>query len=146
MHTGCVFCGIVARRIPAHFVHEDERFVAFLDIHPIRTGHMQIVPRDHYAYFDDMPHELAAEILAFAQRSARGMKSLYGVPRVGFMFSGADVAHVHAHVVPVRETTDITSRAYIVEENVTFALPARPADDDLAQTAQAVRSAIFACD
>ena len=33
--------------------------------------------------------------------------------RVAFLFTGGDVAHVHAHVVPMQEKTDITSARYI---------------------------------
>jgi histidine triad (HIT) family protein len=29
--------------------------VAFLDRGPIRTGHVQIIPRDHFPYFDEAP-------------------------------------------------------------------------------------------
>src|SRR5882762_10257070 len=51
MSNECVFCRIAARWINAYVVHEDERLVAFLDRGPIRTGHVQIVPRDHFPYF-----------------------------------------------------------------------------------------------
>ena len=42
------------------------------------------------------------------------MKEVYQVERVAFLFTGGDVPHVHAHVVPMHEKTDITSARYIV--------------------------------
>jgi histidine triad (HIT) family protein len=42
------------------------------------------------------------------------MKEVYGVERVAFLFTGGDVAHVHAHVVPMHHKTDVTSARYIV--------------------------------
>src|SRR5690606_12143104 len=99
----CIFCEIAAGRIPATIVAESDRLVAFLDIRPIRPGHVLIVPRDHYAYFDDLPPDLAADVLQLGQRLAKAMKRAYGVERAGFLFTGTDVAHVHAHVVPMHE-------------------------------------------
>jgi len=42
------------------------------------------------------------------------MKEDYHVDRVAFLFTGGDVAHVHAHGVPMHAKTDITSARYIV--------------------------------
>jgi histidine triad (HIT) family protein len=119
--TDCIFCRIASGAMAAHLVHEDDQVVAFLDICPIRPGHTQVIPRDHYAYFDDLPEDLAGHMLSVGQRLARSMKRLYGVERVGLVFSGSDIAHAHAHIVPMHEATDITSRRYIVDEEVRFA-------------------------
>ena len=70
------------------------------------------------------------------------MKSLYGVERVAFALTGGDHAHVHAHVVPMQEKTDITSRRYIVEETLTFRSMPRASDADLASSATALRAAL----
>ncbi len=118
--ASCIFCRIVAGEIPATRVYENERVLAFLDIRPIRDGHVQIVPKRHYDYYEDMPADLAGEIVALGQKLAKAAKKIYGVKRVGFMFTGGDVAHAHAHVVPMVRGTDITSRRYIAEENLTF--------------------------
>jgi histidine triad (HIT) family protein len=108
----CVFCRIARGEAPAHVVHEDELVVAFLDNGPIRPGHTQIITREHVPHFDDLSPETAARMLAVAQRFAKAMKQVYGVPRVGFVFTGGDIAHVHAHVVPLVEKGDITSARY----------------------------------
>jgi histidine triad (HIT) family protein len=118
--SSCVFCRIVSGEIPSTRVYEDEDVVAFLDIRPIREGHVQIVPKQHYDYYEDMPAELAGKIVALGQRFGKAAKKLYGVKRVGFMFTGGDVAHAHAHVVPMVQGTDITSRRYIAEDKLTF--------------------------
>ncbi|MFC0284246.1 HIT family protein [Camelimonas abortus] len=125
MSNGCIFCAIAAGQIPARIVCESENLVAFLDIQPVREGHTLIIPRAHYRFFDDMPAELAQETIVMGQKIARAQKKLWGVERVGFMYSGVDVAHAHAHLVPMQEPTDLTSRRYIVEENLTFRHPPR---------------------
>ena len=71
------------------------------------------------------------------------MKALYGVPRVAFLFSGGDHAHAHAHVVPMHEKTDITSRRYIAEESLTFRGVPRASFEELAATAAQLRSKLL---
>jgi len=138
----CLFCAIAAGRVPAHIVLESPRILAFLDIAPIRPGHAQIITRDHYPYFDNLPPALAAEIIEAGQRLARVLKQQQGVKRVSFLFTGGDIAHVHAHVVPMVAPTDITSRRYIAEEKLTFRAMPRLSDEELAASADALRLAL----
>jgi histidine triad (HIT) family protein len=116
--------------------------VAFLDLYPIRPGHVQIIPRDHHPYFDDLPAETVARIVHVGQRMARVMKQVYGVDRVAFLFTGGDVAHAHAHVVPLHEKADITSRRYIVEDKVTFRSTPRASAEALSDAAALLRAAL----
>jgi histidine triad (HIT) family protein len=142
MSSDCLFCRISQREIAAHIVYEDERLIAFLDRGPIRPGHTQILPREHFPYFDDAPAELLADVVTVGQKLARAMKQTLQVPRVALLFTGGDIAHVHAHAVPIHEETDITSRRYIVEEAVTFRCLPCPSEAALARTAADLRRAL----
>jgi histidine triad (HIT) family protein len=110
----CPFCRIALGTLPAVILYEDSDVVAFLDRGPIRPGHAQIIPRAHFATFEILPLPLLTKIAALAQQLATRMKHVYSIERVAFLFTGGDVAHVHAHVVPMIEKTDITSARYIV--------------------------------
>ncbi len=88
--------------------------MAFLDLGPIRPGHTQIIPRLHVATFELLPAPLLMKIAVLGQHLAARMKDVYQVDRVAFLFTGGDVAHVHAHVIPMVEKTDITSARYIL--------------------------------
>lgn len=136
----CLFCAIASGDVPSHRVCETDDVVAFLDIHPVRPGHTLIIPRAHHAYFDDLPSDVAANIVALGQRLAKRMKARYGAPRVGFAFTGIDVPHTHAHVIPMMEATDLTSRRYIAEERLTFRLTPRADDAELASMAAVMRA------
>lgn len=138
----CVFCRIAAGKIPAHGVYEDEQVKAFLDIRPIRPGHVLIIPKAHFPYYDDLPAELASAIVHLGQRLGQAMKSLYNVERVAFLFTGTDVAHVHAHVVPMHAKTDITSPVYIEQQNLTFRLAPAAEDEQLRETAVTLSSVL----
>lgn len=142
MSDSCLFCRIAQGEIPAHVVHEDNDTLAFLDIHPVRQGHVLIIPKQHYPYFEDIPPSQANHILALGQTLARAMKALYQVERVGFVFTGIHVAHAHAHIIPMHELQDVTSTQYIAQQNLEFIMPPQPPAEQLVATAEQLRQAL----
>ncbi len=43
----CLFCKIINHEVPANFVYENDKIVAFLDIAPVNQGHTLVVPKKH---------------------------------------------------------------------------------------------------
>lgn len=43
----CLFCNIVAGKVPARFLYESEMLIAFPDINPAADIHIVIVPKEH---------------------------------------------------------------------------------------------------
>lgn len=126
-----IFSRIVAREIPAHILHEDDDFMAFLDIRPIREGHTLVIPKTEVPDVFDMPDPLLAVLLPFARPVARAIKEVTGAQRVGMAVIGLEVPHAHVHLVPIDGIYDIDFRR------------ATPADDSqLAATADRIRSAL----
>lgn len=144
MIADCVFCGIASGRLPAHMVHTDADLVVFLDRQPIRPGHLQIVPRLHVESFEALPAAVAAKVMEAGQRLARAQKRLYGVDRVAFLFTGGDIPHVHAHLVPMHDKTDITSRRYIADAELTFRPMPSPPEPEMAATARDITAMLGA--
>ena len=142
MTKGCPFCKIAAGALSAHIVYKDDDVCAFLDNGPIRSGHVQIIPHAHVALFDDLSPELALAVLSLGQRIAKVQKRIWGVDRVAFLFTGGDVPHVHAHLVPMHEKTDITSARYIAETNLTYRPCPTPPADELEAVASDIRAAL----
>lgn len=128
--SDCLFCKIARHEIPAKVIYEDDYIMAFLDICPIRAGHTQIIPKKHFETFEVMPFDIAAKITEIAQKLGIAMKDIYGVSRVAFLFTGGDVPHAHAHLVPMHSYTDITSQRYILNEDVSFGSDHLKADED----------------
>lgn len=100
----CLFCGIVAKEVPADIVAETEGTVAFRDINPQAPTHILVIPREHYpnigAVADANP-ELATEILRQAAAIAEGEGLDDGWRLVCNTGKGAGqtVFHAHAHVL-----------------------------------------------
>ena len=76
--SSCLFCRIARGEIPSHRVHESEHAIAFLDIRPIRKGHVLVVPREHFPYYDDLRAEVAKTVgAAQADRLAAAVMDDY---------------------------------------------------------------------
>ena len=99
----CVFCSIVAGETPAHVVHRDDDFVAFLDTRPVFKGHTLLVPRDHVDTLPDLPAPLRDPFLALAQRLATAMTEALAAQGSFVAINNTvsqSVPHLHLHVVP----------------------------------------------
>jgi len=102
----CIFCEIIAGRMPAHRVYEDEFCLAFMDIMPISSGHVLVIPREHAANIWELSQQASAALLPAAQKIATALQKS-GLPCEGinlFMannaVAGQSVFHAHLHVVP----------------------------------------------
>ena len=62
-----LFSRIVAGEIPAHKVAENDQFLAFLDIMPLRKGHVLVIPKVEIDYIFDVDDELLGEMMIFAK-------------------------------------------------------------------------------
>jgi histidine triad (HIT) family protein len=99
----CTFCEILAGRLPAHVVLDDEAALAFLDVRPLFPGHTLLVPREHHETLADLPPALLEPYFALAQRLSLAMEQ--GLASVGSFVAinnrvSQSVPHLHTHVVP----------------------------------------------
>jgi histidine triad (HIT) family protein len=105
-----IFSRIVAGEIPAHRLREDDRFLAFLDVRPIRSGHSLVIPKEEIDHFFDLPDDLLADLMVFAKPVANAIRSVTGAARVGCAVVGVEVPHAHLHLVPVDSVGDLDFR------------------------------------
>lgn len=104
--SACVFCGIVAGRLPASVVYRDERVCAFMDIRPVNPGHLLVIPLAHAASLATLESGTGAQMFRVGQRLAQALRRS-GVRCDGINFlladgeaAGQEVFHVHLHVIP----------------------------------------------
>ncbi len=105
-----IFTRIINGEIPSYKVAEDEKFYAFLDIHPLVKGHTLVIPKlpePEADYIFDLDDNLIAEMSVFAKKVAKGIKEATGCKRVGVAVLGMEVNHVHIHLVPLNKETDM---------------------------------------
>ena len=104
MIEDCIFCKIVAGKIPSHKLYEDDDMLAFHDIHPVRPVHFMIIPKQHVdslAHCDDTHARVLGRMMAMAGRLAReqgateGFRTIINTGRIGRQ----DVYHLHIHII-----------------------------------------------
>lgn len=103
----CVFCDIVAGKIPATVLYQDDRAMAFADIHPQAPVHALVVPREHVPSIADLrgrQQHLAAHLIYVAHEVARGegLATVEKGYRVVINYGregGQEVPHVHLHII-----------------------------------------------
>jgi len=105
-----IFSRIAAGSIPSYRIAENERFFAFLDISPLREGHVLVIPKEGPDKFFDMSPDLLAEILVFAQPIAHAIEKAFDCNRCGLAVLGLEVPHAHLHLLPVDGSEDIDFR------------------------------------
>jgi diadenosine tetraphosphate (Ap4A) HIT family hydrolase len=104
----CVFCAIAAGDAPAIRIHEDDDYLAILDIRPFTRGHTLVFPKRHVVDLTDTPPQTVADMATIGQRIARAAR------RSGLHADGNNIVindgkaafqsvfHIHLHVVPRR--------------------------------------------
>jgi histidine triad (HIT) family protein len=102
-----LFTRIVRGEIPCHKVAEDDRFLAFLDIAPLRMGHTLVIPKVEIDRFFDLPSDVLADMLPFAQQVAQRIKAVVPCDRVGLAVIGLEVPHAHLHLIPIDTMEDM---------------------------------------
>ena len=106
--SDCLFCKIIAGKIPAKKVYEDEKAFAFEDINPQAPTHVLIIPKKHIRGLKEAEKEDADLIgrlhLAAAEIGRRrGIEEGYRtVLNVGPK-SGQSVFHMHVHLIGGRD-------------------------------------------
>ncbi len=101
----CIFCKIVAGKLPSVKLYEDELVYVFLDIAPINPGHLLVIPKEHHVSSSTIPEETAGRIFHVGSRLGIALKRALDAD--GFNLHLADgacagqvVMHAHLHVIP----------------------------------------------
>jgi len=102
----CLFCRIVAGKIPATVVYEDDHVMAINDVFPRAPFHVLVVPRKHVAKLSELEDEpLGGRLLQAVRRVARqgGVGDNFRLVVNNGDHAGQTVWHLHLHVLGGRE-------------------------------------------
>ena len=102
-----IFTKIIKGEIPCYKIAEDDRFIAFLDVFPIKKGHTLVVPKAQIDYLFDLDDSLLSDLMIFAKKVAQKMERAVSCERVGIAVIGLEVPHAHIHLVPLDTVGDI---------------------------------------
>ena len=102
-----IFTKIIKGEIPCHKVYEDEKTLAFMDIHPVAEGHVLVVSKNQVEFTWDLPSDDYLALSSTVQKVALRLREIIGKPYVGEMVIGTDVPHAHIHVIPFAKTREL---------------------------------------
>ena len=105
-----IFTKIIKGEIPCYKIAEDEKFFAFLDIHPLREGHTLVVPKEETDYIFDLDDEKLAGMILFSKKVAAAIRKQIPCNRIGIAVLGLEVPHAHIHLVPMDTMEDVNFR------------------------------------
>jgi len=102
-----IFSKIIAGEIPCHKVAENDRFLAFLDVMPLRRGHVLVIPKTEVDYIFDMEDALLGDMMIFSKEVAHKIKAAFPCRKVGVSVIGLEVPHAHIHLIPMNAVSDM---------------------------------------
>ncbi len=95
-----IFTKIVKGEIPCYKIYEDELTLAFLDIHPVQSGHVLVIPKEQIQFVWDLPDELYLALMKTTKKIALHMREILPQQYISERITGVDVPHAHVQLIP----------------------------------------------
>ena len=102
-----LFSRIINGEIPSYKIAENEKFFAFLDIFPLREGHVLVIPKVEVDNLFDLDDSYLSEMLTFAKPIAKAIEKAFHCNRCGISVIGLEVPHAHVHLIPINSSNDL---------------------------------------
>ena len=102
-----IFTKIIKGEIPAYTIVENEEFIAFLDVFPLKAGHTLVVPKVQVDKIYELDADTYTRLWSFTQQIAKGIEKSFECKRVGIAVVGLEVPHAHIHLVPINEISEL---------------------------------------
>jgi histidine triad (HIT) family protein len=101
----CLFCKIVAKKVPSFKIMENDQAYAFLDIYPVSKGHTLVIPKEHSLNMLDTADEALCEINKMAKKICHLYREAlkvddFLVKSHNGKLAGQEVDHFHIHIIP----------------------------------------------
>ena len=102
-----IFTKIIKGEIPCHKLYEDDKTIAFLDIHPIADGHTLIVPKKQIEFVWDLPNEDYQAVMKTTKMVALRLREVLPFTFVSERIVGVDVPHAHVQLIPFNRSDEL---------------------------------------
>ena len=108
----CIFCQIVAGKIPSEIIYQDEEVIAFRDINPQAPTHLIIIPKRHIFSLVHLS-EAESPLIGHMVNIANQLAKREGISESGYRLAmncgkegGQLVPHLHLHLLGGRKLSD----------------------------------------
>ncbi|MBN2779433.1 MAG: HIT domain-containing protein [Bacteroidales bacterium] len=103
-----IFTRIINGEIPCYKIAENDDFISFLDINPLKKGHALVIPKIEIDYIFDNSDETLSKIMVFAKKVAKAIEKEVECKRIGIVVVGLEVPHTHIHLVPIDDEKELS--------------------------------------
>ena len=102
-----IFSKIISGELTCYKIAENDLFLAFLDVFPLREGHVLVVPKIEVDKIFDLPDSYLSSMLVFARPIAKAIEKAFPCNRCGISVIGLEVPHAHMHLIPINTSNDL---------------------------------------
>ncbi len=102
-----IFSKIIAGEIPCYKIAENDHFLAFLDVFPLKKGHTLVIPKKEVDYIFDLDSETYLGLMNFSKQVAIAIKQAIPCNRLAVNVFGLEVPHAHVHLIPMNTMNDV---------------------------------------
>lgn len=101
-----IFSKIVAGEIPCYKIAENDHYLAFLDVFPLKKGHTLVIPKKEVDYIFDLDATTYSGLMEFSKHVAEAVKKAVPCKRLSMQVIGLEVPHAHIHLIPINTMND----------------------------------------
>lgn len=106
-----IFTKIIKGDIPAYKIYEDDKTLAFLDIHPVQPGMTLVIIKEQIEDFTQLSDDQLATLMTTVRKVALRLKQIFpDKKRIGVQIEGLDVPHVHVKLIPINTGSDFRAK------------------------------------
>ena len=108
----CIFCKIVAGKIPCFKLYESDDTLAFMDINPANEGHALVIPKEHSADIHAVSDAAISSTVIAAKKVAAAIEKTLSPDGMNLLqcngpAAAQSVLHFHMHVLPRRRGDEL---------------------------------------
>ncbi len=101
----CIFCHIVEGKTSSKKIYEDDKALAIMDINPASTGHLLLLPKEHYTILPQIPEEIVDHLFMVTKALSHSvLRALQCQGTTVFVANGVAAGqkaqHFMIHIIP----------------------------------------------
>lgn len=106
MHS--VFSKIIHGELPGKIIWEDKDVISIIPkSHFVNPGHILVIPKIEVDYIFDLDEEIYFKLWHVCRFLSKPLKEITTAKRIGIAVEGFSVPHVHIHLCPIYEVTQL---------------------------------------
>ena len=113
--SNCLFCSITQKKEASSIVYEDDLCMAIMDVFPLGTGHVLVIPKKHGVLISDLEKSTQAHLFTIGSQIVEAQrKAGFGVKGTNFLLNDGKAAnqtvpHIHLHLIPRKKGDFVTA-------------------------------------